>query len=321
MLDLKNLTDEMSCGYLVTTQKKKLFSVQLDLLARFDELCERAGLQYWVNYGALLGAVRHKGFIPWDDDIDLIMPREDFDRLYSLDPAQHGVKEPYFLQTCRSDPGYHHVVIHFCRSDTTFITRNERRSLEQCGRDIPYHMGINLSVMPLDGVPRSGFVNWLYPKLFYALTGTVYWGMQPPQVKPFRRFFLHPICRIVGPTRMIEQVHAMYRRYPMQNGAYIQSFQGIYDETTIWPKELFSGTVLLPFEYTTIRAPIGYDQILRTVYGDYMQYPSEESIRASLHADVIDAGTSYTVWKQRLLDNWAKTKSGPTDRKDARKYC
>ena len=94
--------DEMRDGFLVTTDRKKIWQVEMELLAELDRICRRHGLRYFVDYGTLLGAVRHKGFIPWDDDIDVVMMRPDYERL-KLVIAREGLREPFFFQTAYTD--------------------------------------------------------------------------------------------------------------------------------------------------------------------------------------------------------------------------
>ena len=95
--------EEERDGYLVSAEMKSLWAVQLDLLYELDRVCRKHGIKYILDFGTLLGAIRHKGYIPWDDDIDVSMLREDYDKLLSV--ASQEFKEPYFLQTEYSDPG------------------------------------------------------------------------------------------------------------------------------------------------------------------------------------------------------------------------
>ena len=93
------LDEEEISGYLVTSQMKEVWAVELDLMAQLDRVCRENGLTYFAGAGTLLGAVRHHGFIPWDDDMDFYMLREDYNKLIGL---ANEFKEPYFLQNTYS---------------------------------------------------------------------------------------------------------------------------------------------------------------------------------------------------------------------------
>ena len=91
------LEDEIRCGYIVSSEMKELWSIELELMEKFISVCNKYNLSWWVSGGSLLGAVRHQGFIPWDDDIDVCMPRKDYDILQSV--ASQEFAEKYFFQT------------------------------------------------------------------------------------------------------------------------------------------------------------------------------------------------------------------------------
>ena len=96
VLDASFFKEEERCGYLVTEKRKKVWAVGLELWERFDEVCKKHGITYYAYYGTLLGAVRHQGFIPWDDDIDVIMFRDEYKRFQEIAPSEF--TEPYFFQ-------------------------------------------------------------------------------------------------------------------------------------------------------------------------------------------------------------------------------
>lgn len=96
-----SLDEEVRDGHIVTKELKAVWNVELDLLDRFLKFCADNNLKCWVDGGTMLGAVRHKGFIPWDDDVDMVMPRADYDRMIELAPKYFNY--PYFLQSAYSD--------------------------------------------------------------------------------------------------------------------------------------------------------------------------------------------------------------------------
>ena len=131
---------EIRSDFLVDEKRKKVWAVELEMLERFDQVCKKHGLTYWAFYGTLLGAVRHQGFVPWDDDIDLVMFRDDYRRFQAVAPLEF--KEPYFYQSAYTDRRIW-ALSKIRDSRTTGI---EFRHL----RD--FHQGIFIDIFPLDSV-------------------------------------------------------------------------------------------------------------------------------------------------------------------------
>jgi lipopolysaccharide cholinephosphotransferase len=99
-------SEEVRLGYTVSAKMKKIWAVEIDLLQCLIDVCEGHHLKYWADGGTLPGAVRHQGFVPWDDDIDIIMPRKDYDKLVGLAVSGQEFQAPYLLQTAYTDTGY-----------------------------------------------------------------------------------------------------------------------------------------------------------------------------------------------------------------------
>ena len=100
-----NLEEEIRDGYKVSADMKKLWSVQMEILDQIDQICERHNITYYADGGTLLGAVRHKGFIPWDDDLDICMFKDELDKFIKY--AKEELKDPYFLQTWETEEGFY----------------------------------------------------------------------------------------------------------------------------------------------------------------------------------------------------------------------
>lgn len=137
------LNEEERCGYLVSTEMKKVWAIELDLLNELLSVCKRNGLTVFASDGTMLGAIRHQGFIPWDDDIDMMMYREDYELLCSI--AKSEFKEPYFFQTEYSDPGSMRGHAQLRNSLTAAIRKKEK---DNCH----FNMGIFIDIFPLDNV-------------------------------------------------------------------------------------------------------------------------------------------------------------------------
>ena len=135
------LREEERCGHIVTREMKELWAVELDLLSEFKRVCEKYNLYFSADSGTLLGAIRHKGFIPWDNDIDIFMLREDYEYLCRIAPKEF--KVPYSLVTYKED----------CRSSMGFA---KLYNLHTTAIENPYInriQGIFIDIFPLDNVP------------------------------------------------------------------------------------------------------------------------------------------------------------------------
>lgn len=121
--------------------------VMLDILLEFDSICKRNNLVYWLDFGTLLGAVRHEGFIPWDDDLDVSMPRDDYNKFLVI--AQKELSEKYFLQNKNTDKN---IFIHFSKirdNNSLYIEKHE------IDTNIKYHQGIYIDIFPVNYIKPS----------------------------------------------------------------------------------------------------------------------------------------------------------------------
>lgn len=294
-----NLNDEVICGHLVTTEQKKTNLVFLDLIQEFERLCREHDIQYYMFFGGLIGAVRHKGFIPWDDDVDLIVPRKDFNRLACMTQKQFGAKEPYFLQNPVTDPASIDTLVRFRRSDTTSIREVDWEDLETKKIDPPYNLGLGLTILPLDNVPRGKISKRVQFCVSGVLSAMFYRAYEPASEKPFRWFISRIPAVLLGYRNFFLLRHLPYRLCGKNRSGMVQVFDGFYRSSTAFEIEDFREVIQLPFEDITVPAPIGYDRILRRTYGDYMQFPPEEK-RCPPHNAISSADTAYPETIARL---------------------
>lgn len=140
------LNEEVRNGYRITSDMKRAWAVQLDMVLKLIDVCQRHNLRIYADGGTLLGAVRHKGYIPWDDDIDLVMLRDDYDRLMELGSE---FEHPYFLQTIYSDPHYTHRHAQIRNSQTACWPAHLK------GCPYKYNQGIFIDIFPADNVPTT----------------------------------------------------------------------------------------------------------------------------------------------------------------------
>ena len=260
-----NLNEEVREGHLVTADMKKVWAVELDLLEKFLSYCKEHNLKCWVHAGTLLGAVRHKGYIPWDDDIDLMMLREDYDRMCKI--GNEGLEKPYFLQTAYSDVDYHRGHAQFRRSDTTGIRPPD--SYEK------FNQGIFIDIFPLDAVPDDRKLVHDYCRIF----------------RRTMRLLKAKNCSLLASGRL----SLLFRKIRAKYCVWKNGWVGIYAKSEeymrelgkmphskvaeltfigdkiVWDKSIFDETVYLPFEHLMVPAPKEYDAFLKKKYGaNYM---------------------------------------------------
>ena len=137
--------EEIRNDFLVTGERKKIWGIQLDLFFEFKRVCEKYNLKYFLFFGSLLGAVRHNGFIPWDDDIDLGMPREDYEKLLTHADA---FNTPYFLQNHKTDKCFYYSHTKLRNSNTSCINRAFKHQ--------PFNQGMDLDIHPIDNWSLEG---------------------------------------------------------------------------------------------------------------------------------------------------------------------
>lgn len=289
-----NLENETRDGYLVKSETKKIWQVQLDLAKRLIEVCKAHNLRVWAAAGTLLGVVRHKGFIPWDDDMDFVMLREDYDKLLKL---ADDFPEPYFLQSALNERGYSRGHAQLRNSQTSAILPADIWQ--------SFNQGIFIDIFVVDDMPDD-VENW--PRLieglqkrlmelrFRAYTTfatkdlSVIWRL----LKSWLRFNCKTIKHHFIETENIAKswdkgkkgliADVMFSPYPYKTPIRCRQW---YDET-LW----------MPFEDMLMPVPWEYDKELRACFGDNYMTPLRSGM---MHGSVIfDTKKPYKEKLQEL---------------------
>lgn len=279
------LKEEIDCEFLVTEKRKKLWAVMLDMIYEFDQVCKKFGLQYYLIYGSLLGAVRHKGFIPWDDDFDVAMPREDYEKFITL---SHEFKEPYFLQTPYTDKHYFYSFAKLRNTNTSGIVQMFKYS--------EMNQGIWISMFPLDRWDDNGGEERYYAIRELVKHNSTYMRIGNPNLsqKDIERVEEWKMQNR-DPMKDYEEIQRLASSCKDPNSKYVMTAvitQGVYRRKT-WDAADFAYSVPMEFEGLTVQAPCGFDHYLLQSYGDYMQFPPME-VRGEWHAGTyFDADIPY----------------------------
>ena len=249
----------------------------LDILKAFMQICDKHGLRYYCCAGTAIGAVRHHGIIPWDDDIDVIMPRPDYDRLLEIakreDFGKYEIISPY------SDPTYPLYFSKLSDRTTTLIEERER----------PCVIGLFVDIFPLDATDDdideakrlkdkyTKIINRLnavsthntFGEYMHLLTDPKEWGRVAIKTLAF-------FCRTTIRRRLIAQMDEISHRYDYDQARNVQVYTGSYGYKEVFPKEWLGDGKMFPFEDTEVPLPQEYDKYLRHFFGDYMQLPPVE---------------------------------------------
>ena len=276
------LEEEERNGFLVTRERKKLWIVILDLFLEFKRVCDKYGLRYYPCYGFLLGAVRHHGFIPWDDDLDVCMPRNDYERFLKL---SYEFRNPYFLQIPETDPGYFYGMAKIRNSNTTAII--------QMFHYQGFNHGVWFSVFPMDNwVLDGGETQFLQIKKHLTDCST-YMRKTNPYLSERDQQRVNEFGD-KNPWDSYQELHRIASQYRNHQTDYMLVLCAVYPYLkNVYHSEDFKDVISWRFEDYDIPIPIGYDRILRTVYGDYHRFPPVEE-RGVWHSGIlIDVDKSY----------------------------
>lgn len=252
--------------------KEQLRSTMLDILSEIHSFCEKNSLRYFMAFGTLLGAVRHKGFIPWDDDVDIWMPRPDYERFLAA------FAHPYYkVLTARNDASY---PLDFAK------VHDERTLVEETGGD--GNWGIFVDVFPLDGMPSEDEFRRLKKKVA-AVRRIIANQRFTRKFKISRETGLKKsLAAIVGKiahpfvslSRLIRKEEDIMRRHDYDSCPFISDLTDIHP--LLFEKGIAEERILLDFEGRRFYAPKEYDKWLTILFGDYMTPPPEEK-RVSNH--------------------------------------
>ena len=249
---------------------------QLDILKAFIRVCDKHNLTYFLVYGTALGAIRHKGFIPWDDDIDVGMPRADYEKYIQLQSEYEGT--PYFIQTFKSDPCYIYNYAKLRDSSTTF--------LENAFKNHRINQGVFIDVFPVDGMSKEEGDREKIGKKNKFIWRQVYFSYLPALRRKVhkRTWFKDILLNIVAGLFYVFDI-AHYRNKRVERFVRQVSFEeakmagimfGFTWRINCMPADIFRETIKVPFEDIEVRVVKDYDRYLTLLYKDYMKFPPKE---------------------------------------------
>ena len=276
---LEFLEEEERNGYIITRDRKELWAVEIDLLCELDRVCKELHINYYLDSGSLLGAIRDHGFIPWDDDIDVVMLREDYNQLIKNGISQFF--DPYFLQTAYNDKNYFRAHAQLRNSNTTAIIPKEKGKVQ-------FNQGVFIDIFVLDGLTddimklkrqldKQRRIKKLY-RMIWLPTLSAKNIMIKKCISNIIRLFCHDsVCLY----RILDRTMQKYT-----DSQYIDKvgFRNSIQKYHKLKKEWYSETKYVNFEWIKVPVPYKYDEVLCELYGNNYLLPKKAP---TLHGQLI----------------------------------
>lgn len=240
--------------------------LEIEILDFVVEVCNTKNLKYFLSYGTLLGAIRHKGFIPWDDDIDICMPREDYNVLLEY---LRTLKSSKFKVLISHVDNYYYPFAKVINTDTIVPIRE----IEEL-----HELGVWIDIFPLDGIPTTHekIYRFLMDSLSHIRHLAVFKKL--PQLSLKKLIIIWPcwkFSRLIGLFNMLKwtEILATKKSYKevKKVGVVVEPDSGAY-----FDKQMFENLILAEFEHKKYNVPADYDTYLKSIYGNYMQFPPVE---------------------------------------------
>lgn len=273
--------------YMTYDEVKEMNTIQLEIFKEFVKICKELGLKYYMIHGSLLGSLRYKGFFPFDDDIDVAMPRKDYEIL--LKKGQQLLPEHIFIQSCISDKEYPLAFAKIRNSNTAFI--------QPVLNKLDVNMGIYIDVFPLDYFPQNKWKQIYLRFMEYLLGARISVRMSVEKKEPSWKTALRLLSVIFCPSwkKAVIKRAELYSHIPKSSKVITVSGKGT--ERGI-PVKWFSNGRTLKFEGIDVRCPSELEEYLSCIYGDYLNYnPAEKYMNenncVNVSANIVSTTKSY----------------------------
>lgn len=266
--------------YVNDVKLKSLQSIECRLLKEIDNLCKENQISYYLAFGTLLGAIRHKGFIPWDDDIDILMEREEYEKFLELDST----KLPNNIK-----------IRHYKASEKSETNISIQAKVEIEGKYIIRQVGskqekqnIWIDIFVIDGMPNNSFYRCLhyYNIIFHQSLYRIARSQKNGTLKDKKRGKIEklviklcgivPIGKLLNTVKLMEQTERIFRRCSVEKCDYVIAYAPEYGKKCIVPKSIFQGKRFQEFEGMMLPIPTKSEDLLTAWYGDYMELPPIE---------------------------------------------
>lgn len=264
---------------------KEIQSKILTIMVHVDQLCRKHGITYYMMGGTAIGAVRHKGFIPWDDDLDIFMTPDNYEKFKTVFAREND--GPFTLQEWRLGCS----LLEYAKvrmNGTTFIEPNFRH-------DSQMHHGVYIDIMILHKCPKRTMVKKILFLLSRYVTAQALLERNWKPKTSMQSFVL-TLVRLLPKHFLSGFCYRLIYRYdkrPPEDYEFCYFLTKASFKRSIFPKEMFAEAVDVPFETTKLLAPTDIHGYLKIRFGDYLKLPSESERQAARHADIVDMERDY----------------------------
>lgn len=294
------MDSETRDDYVVTAEVKELWSVLLDLLVQVDNLCKKHCISYFICGGTLLGAVRHKGFIPWDDDLDIMMDRNNYNHFIQV--AKNELRSPYFLQTEDTDPG---CLYRFAKVRNSLTTGIENKPYYIKNKKI--NQGIFIDIFCLDKIPDNSSERALWFNGLYKIWGEV-WKLGAYENRFIKRTLKDHLTTGIKLLllRLLKKRNYYNRKFEILASKYKDSStlecchiagtlrkNCMIDKKYIWKCKDYNQFIEADFEFLHLPMPQNYEQQLSALYGNWHKKVIGQNSHGEL---IIDTNNSYKTF-------------------------
>ncbi len=266
----------------------------LNIYKEVKEALDKNGLRYFAIGGTCIGAVRHQGFIPWDDDMDLVMPDSDYKKFVSI---AKDILPPHLEMLVRSDHPHDPTVAgRVFDKNNTFIEDHEKKYPEE-------YKGVFVDILPMGGLPEDEADRARYfkkMKRYMRLNEKRRCSFTYLKRAKTRALWIAATPYRVLPNRYwSDKIYKMQSQYPFDKSSLTGYTWSLHVGKRYYPKSVFDEYIEMPFEDTTVRCPKGYDEMLKSIYGDYMTIPPEDQ-QKGLHEETsfIDLDKPYSYYQK-----------------------
>ena len=246
---------------------KKLHTVEMEILDEFVRLCDKHHLRYTLFAGSMLGAVRHKGFIPWDDDVDVAMLRDDYEKFLKI--AHEELDDKYYLDCFEYNKNYHLSFAKIRKNGTIFD--------EESNHHMNNHKGIFVDIFPIDNVYDNVKRSHFNAVLFKAINQTVFVKNKVFKLKECRHLVLSALLMIFSHQTLMKFEKKLCLSCKNNNSKLVACYCSVYPfNKELSERKSFEETMKMEFNGKKYQVIKDYDKYLKSVYGDYLKLPPKE---------------------------------------------